>query len=358
MTEGYIWTGQYPEAQRIIDQGNNQSMELDEKNTSGVWTKDENDYPQFFIINETIISKLCILGENVEPCFEGASVTAPVIQFSLDDNFKNQLFSMVNELKDLLNEGGEKVFTQYTVEIGDRVWSAVYSEGMSLVGFYTDENEQNFALYTADDKYYRIDFSMSEEEITVASPVEFEVTETLEPQFSAEDIEAFYKKDEDEEEEDEEICEKCGKPVSQCECKCYNLEEIEEYTELTAQYAELETKYNNLVTENETLNASITELKKFKAAVEKKEKEAMINSFNMLTEEDKREVVENIDNYSLEEIEGKLSIICVRNKVNFNLDNDKDSEKEPITYTLSGGDDTLAGAPAWVKAALSISKNM
>ena len=30
MTEGYIWTGQYPECQRIIDQGNNQSMELDE----------------------------------------------------------------------------------------------------------------------------------------------------------------------------------------------------------------------------------------------------------------------------------------------------------------------------------------
>jgi hypothetical protein len=23
MTEGYLWTGQYPEAQRIIDEGNN-----------------------------------------------------------------------------------------------------------------------------------------------------------------------------------------------------------------------------------------------------------------------------------------------------------------------------------------------
>ena len=27
---GYIWTGQYPESQRIIDKGNNQSMELSE----------------------------------------------------------------------------------------------------------------------------------------------------------------------------------------------------------------------------------------------------------------------------------------------------------------------------------------
>ena len=31
MTEGWLWTGQYPECKRIIDKGNNQSMELDEE---------------------------------------------------------------------------------------------------------------------------------------------------------------------------------------------------------------------------------------------------------------------------------------------------------------------------------------
>ena len=30
MTEGWLWTSQYPECQRIIEHGNNQSMELDE----------------------------------------------------------------------------------------------------------------------------------------------------------------------------------------------------------------------------------------------------------------------------------------------------------------------------------------
>jgi hypothetical protein len=72
MTEGYLWTGQYPECSRIITQGNNQSMELDEKIIDARWTKDENGNKQFFIINEGIISKLCILGEDYEPCFEGA----------------------------------------------------------------------------------------------------------------------------------------------------------------------------------------------------------------------------------------------------------------------------------------------
>jgi len=61
-------------------------MELDEKNLDGTWTFDDKGLPKFFIINEAMIQKLCILGENVEPCFEGAGIAA---QFSLDGDFKN-----------------------------------------------------------------------------------------------------------------------------------------------------------------------------------------------------------------------------------------------------------------------------
>ena len=41
---------------------------------------------------------------------------------------------------------------------------------------------------------------------------------------------------------------------------------------------------------------------------------------------DKKDVIENIDTYSLDDIEAKLSIICVRNKVNFNLEDDNDDD--------------------------------
>ena len=93
MTEGYLWTGQYPECERIIETGNNQSMELDEKTLNATWSKDDNGKPQFFIINVAIISKLCILGEENEPCFEGSQITD--VRFSLEDSFKEQLFSMM-----------------------------------------------------------------------------------------------------------------------------------------------------------------------------------------------------------------------------------------------------------------------
>lgn len=89
MTEGYLWTGQYPECKRIIEDGNNHSMELDEKSIDGFWTKNDNEDLRFFIINEALISKLCVLGENHEPCFEGASIGK--VEFSLEESFKEDL---------------------------------------------------------------------------------------------------------------------------------------------------------------------------------------------------------------------------------------------------------------------------
>jgi hypothetical protein len=56
----------------------------------------------------------------------------------------------------------------------------------------------------------------------------------------------------------------------------------------------------------------------------------------MLSDEDKKDVIENKTKYSLSEIESKLSVICFHKKVNFNLeDNTKNNEivdKGIITY--------------------------
>ena len=71
----------------------------------------------------------------------------------------------------------------------------------------------------------------------------------------------------------------------------------------------------------------------------------MIDSFYMLSDEDKKEVIENIDSYSLDEIEGKLSIICVRNKVDFG----KTEQEDPTSYSFNG-DQHIDDTPAWIKA--------
>ena len=324
MTEGWLWTGQYPECKRILDKGNNQSMELDKEIIDAYWTKDKNGNPQFFIINEAIISKLCILGEEYEPCFETANITAPKLEFSFDNEFKEQLFSMMNEIKEILNKGGAPV-----------------------------ENE-NVILEEV----------VSEEEL-----VETEVVEEAEVEVPAENTEFVEQKDE--EDNEEEVCPECGKPLSECECEeeekedaeedkkdKYVLEEIPEYIELQTNYAALNEKYDELVAANDALIKEVEVLTQFKLGVEKKEKEAMINSFYMLSDGDKADVITNIDTYSLDEIEAKLSIICVRNKVSFDLEEDNGQKANPTVYNLNSGDITEEATPAWIKSLQSVAKNM
>ena len=391
MTEGWLWTGQYPECQRILAHGNNQSMELDEGTIDAHWSKDDNGDPKFFIINEAIISKLCTLGEANEPCFEGANIAAPTIQFAFEDGFKEQLFSMMNELKDLLNKEEKKVFTRYAVEIGDALWTALYShvEGIYGIESVCEDGEQKFAVLTADDKYYRLDFSINEENVVefAAEVTDLEdYTPSEEPQFDAAAV-AEYKAKKDEEKNppkkddegseggEEEKCPKCGKPKSECECEGeddddedddkkkgkkekYNLEEIQEYVELSEKYSALETDYSNAQQRIEDLESQIATLTEFKNKVDRAEKQKMIDSFSVLSDEEKKDVIENIDTYSLDDIEAKLSIICVRNKVSFNLDDDKNKGKDPTTFSLNGGLDGDETVPAWIKAIRSVASEM
>ena len=395
MTEGWLWTGQYPECRRILAHGNNQSMELDEGTLDAHWSKDGNGDPKFFIINEAIISKLCTLGESNEPCFEGANITAPTIQFAFEDGFKEQLFSMMNELKEYLNKGGEKVFTRYAVEIGDALWTALYSHVEDTYGIESvcEDGEQKFAVLTADDKYYRLNFSTSEDgAIEFAAEVELleDYVPGEEPQFDAEAVAEYAKskksgkKPEDEDDDkpkgkdggEEEKCPKCGKPKSECECEDedddeddekkkkkgkkekYNLDEIQEYVELSEKYSALETDYSNAQQRIDDLESQIATLTEFKNKVDRAEKQKMIDSFSVLSDEEKKDVIENIDTYSLDDIEAKLSIICVRNKVSFNLDDDTNKGNGVTTYNLDGGVPADETVPAWVKALRSVASEM
>jgi len=87
----------------------------------------------------------------------------------------------------------------------------------------------------------------------------------------------------------------------------------------------------------------------------------MIDRFYMLSDDDKKDCLENIDKYSVDDIEAKLSIICVRNKVSFNLDDDKKDpepeKKDPLLFSLDNNDDGDS-APAWIKAVRATAKEM
>ena len=197
MTEGYIWTGQYPEAKRIVEKGNNHSMELDQDLTHGVWTNGDKGNPEFFIINEAILSKLCILGEEYEPCFETAGIRREYVEFSFNEEFKTNLYSIMEQMKEILNEGGAPVISRYSVEIGDSLWNLIYDNTdmtqYSICGFYEEET-QTFAVLQnrTDNKIYRVNFSLVDGNYVFEKEAS-DITETYENdnQFSLTDVETF-----------------------------------------------------------------------------------------------------------------------------------------------------------------------
>lgn len=140
----------------------------------------------------------------------------------------------------------------------------------------------------------------------------------------------------------------------------YNLEEIPEYVELATNYANLVKTNDELQTTISNLQSQISELSQFKQNIEKKDKQAMIDSFYMLSDEDKKDVQENIDTYSLDDIEAKLSIICVRNRVNFSTLEDNNTGNNvpaPTTYNLQHQDIEEDSVPAWIKRVREVAKN-
>ena len=332
MTTGYLWTGQFEEAQRVIDKGNNQSMELDQATLDGHWSTNSQTGMDFFIINDAIFSKLCILGEDVEPCFEGASVTAPKVSSSfskVDDDFKTTLFTMMQDLKFAL-EGGKDMEIENNEIIEEIVTTEEpVTETEEIVEESSIETEETSIEESVEETLEADEEPVAEEEI------ETEAAEEVSEEEESEDgEEETPSEEEDASSEEIEVEEPAEEEITESE---------EAAVDYQALYADLEKKYNELV--------------EFKNQVEMKEKEDLINSFYMLSDEDKAEVRENIANYSLEEIEAKLSVICVRKKVNFDSEdkakNEDSIEEENSSVTTYNIADNGSALPAWVSACIS-----
>lgn len=289
MTQGYLWTTQFKECASILKEDKGQSMEIE--NLEGKWTKAINNNYELFIINDATFSKLCILGDDVEPCFEGASISAAKDYNLMDNNFRMTLFSMIEDMKKI-KEGSEKSM----------------------------ESELNAGAVTE-----------TVETQSVQEGASLENTEAA----AAQEVENLGNPNESTQENNEEGVENNGNENQEVP-----VTESEEYQLLLSKYSALEE-------ENATLKAQNADLLSFKSQVENEKKDELINSFYMLSDEDKKDVIDNKTKYSYDEIEAKLSVICVRNKVSF-AQEDSDTKKEPVVYNLNG--QAEESVPAWLKA--------
>lgn len=331
MTTGYLWTGQFEQAQSIIAEGKPQSMELDEETLQGNWATNIKTNIEFFIINDAIFTKICVLGDDVQPCFEGASITKPEISstFShdVDEKFKRTLFSMIKDLKDVLKGGNDMMDKDTNIEATDFVEQQESS---------TPEINSNLDSSTS--------FQQENPDNTFNENIsEVEQTEQV--------SDTFEKKKEEEEKSDSD---KQEEKKDQDQNQGGNTDK-EDDDEQKKKYSLLESKYTTLQEEFNQLKTQYDELVSYKESIENEKKDALIKQFYMLSEEDKADVIANKAKYSLEDIKAKLAIICYQKKVNFDSENnekiDNTIEQDIVTFNYNDDDSNL---PDWVKAVKKI----
>jgi hypothetical protein len=289
MTTGYLWTGQYPEAQSVIDEGKGQSMELDNKNLKGHWATNNNTGVEFFIINDAVFSKLCILGDGVEPCFEGASITDVENHFSKDSEFTATLFAMIKELNQTLYGKG----------------------GVTVKDQETQIEEENVDTQFVNNQF--------EEEVVEDQT---DNTEDVQDDFTAnedndnDDVQNEFADDDDDEDEDEEE------------------EKTSDEDDTDSSNDRKKTKHSveePLISPEglQAIQDELAELRAFKLSFENSQKDALIAKYHMLTDEDKADIVANKEKFTLEQIEEKLALVYVRKNVDFStVDGIPEKEQE------------------------------
>ena len=320
MTTGYLWSGQFEELAKVINEGQPQSMELDSESLRGHWATDNNLGVDFFIINDATFSKLCILGDNVEPCYEGASVTSPEVSknFTQGQEFQQTLFTMMNDLQTALNSKGGLNMSEEK-ELFDESVDTVEEQPETDHELVEEVNEE--APSTEENEYSAVEEEETSEteETDDTKAVEETVEETAEVE-EAPEIEAAL---------EEENKDDSTEPI----------------------FTHTEEEFTKLTEELESLRAEVQELRDFKLGVENQQKDALIASYYMLSDEDKAEVVAHKAEFTLEEIKAKLAVIYVEKNVNFDMiEGQEEVEETAPAMTFSLDEEASEGVPAFVEA--------
>ena len=302
--KGFLWTGRYPHLENVLEFSKGQSMEFFPESVVGDWAKFDNDNEEFFIFNEANISALCILGDHVEPCFEGASVNKPEILYSLKKNeFKDEFNRFMLELNEALDhnleEGGNievenELINETVEEVVETVEEVIVDVVEEITEIVTDE------------------FTTEVEEVVVTEEV---VTEP-----SVEEVEVVVEETVEEFTVEQEV-----------ETTPSDLEVLQDkFTVLENNYNLLKEQYDVLFNE--------------KNKKENEAKEVVCERFSVLGEDVLKEIKENLANYSLEDLEDKLSAIAFKKGISFNLITDN------AIITPNPQQKNVGNAPAWVQA--------
>ena len=317
-TDVYLFTGLYKqEAFDII--GKSQSMELYVDSIQGEWQYINGK--RYFVFTEGHFLGLQALGEDYEPCFEGASF------YTLVDSVK----ALMNDLDNVFqkqNLGGEK---HMNFKLSD---NQKYNMIWSLLNPRFNEENDYVMDYAVCDVYdaYAVVFKFETSTYERAYYTKNDETDSL----AIDKMETCYIVDVNEDEKhalevlhamNNNTYEKIDEVVTDLQNKVDSFNSKNEENESTIatlqqdkerlenELEEVNGNYTTALETIEALNSEKDELNEFKMAAELKEKEAVIEKYTTLLEEEQvNNFREKIDEFTKEELDKELAFVLVQSK--------------------------------------------
>lgn len=294
-TTAYLWYGRYPEVDKVLNEGNWQSMEIDigdyEWNESGQ-----------FEIKSFEFSALCILGKdddidkNVEPCFESSSI----VRYSFNkDEFKLEFNKMIDEIKNINQED----YNLTKESDGDNVAKKEKSEKIITEEIVKDENFETKDEVIKDETVENFEETKKDE--LKDETVETKVGDDNEKTEKSEEVKE--EKAESKDEENEEI--ELSNDKSE--------DELESDFDYKGAYETLQKDFEEFKNNHSALESELKELREFKnskLAEERKVKEdELFDEYKELSSlDDYNSLKEKSSEFSLEDLEKELALLYVK----------------------------------------------
>lgn len=318
----FLFTGLYPEAKLIP--GESQSMEIFRGNLKGEWRISEEDNQPYYHFLSGCLVGLQVLGEEVEPCFEGAAFY----------NLRKEVQELVDYINNFSKKEEKAKMDKTLFRISDNQKADILFDlinpnfneegGWQLDGIVTEVYD-DYALCVSPTGYKRVYYTKDGDNISIGESVEVQIVDVTTSEYAAleamkaiggtyEEANTSYnnamEKINELEQEKAHIQEKFNEAADQlAHAEGFPTEEFQKRGEkieaLEAEKVEMEQKISDITSENESLVA-------FKKAVEKSQKEAILTKYEeYLTESAITNFQSEMDNYSVEDFKKEVCTAAV-----------------------------------------------
>lgn len=323
-TDVLLFTALYPEASEIVGKG--QSMELYEPSLM-YHTAILQGQKQIVFEHGSFLG-LQVLGDNVEPCFEGASF------FSLQESIRDT----IQKIKEFTNVGEGSEMSKINFKLSDdQKYSAIWSllnPNYNEEGDWTCEysicaiyDEYALVVHLEDGQYERVNYTKNDEDDSVVlgertnvyvidvTEKEKETIETLR-QLNGGTYD-LVNENLTNAENNARVCEEQSSKIDEMTQTIVTLNTEAESE--TAKYTALEESYNQLNTQYSALAEENTTLKNYKHDIETQHKEAVIAEYaEKLSEEVIDAYKAKLDEYTVEDLDMHLAYELKKSGLAFN----------------------------------------